>query len=326
MEHGRPNEEALLSLIHQGLARSLSSDAEGARQVLQDHLWSPRQERDALWNLMRRSPEVGQWLLRSRVVLGHSLMNTGRWEQAAVVLTETLTWMQEQQSWLRQQRWEEDAAFNLCWEDAWVECIQYLGIVLQEADYERAQAYLSTALIGLQRQWKPIVPKTPAAMLSNVRRDIASLKIKSWRVLGRDIERELEDIVSGVDPVYLVPGKMAGIGILWAKLHAGRAQAASSESHLARVRELERMGQAVEQTLILVQQDPSPMLQANFIADAAQLYQEHGMQIDAPLIRHAVNHCLAYGYRREAGQLLTLPAIGQILAEEDLHRLIRLIK
>jgi hypothetical protein len=326
MEHGHINDEMLLYLIHQGLTRSEYSDAEGARRILQDRLWSPRQDRYALWNVVQRSPQIGKWLLRSRVVLGHSLMNTGRWEQAAMMLTETLTWIHEHEAWLRQQNWEEDAAFRLSWGDAWVECMQYLAIVLQETDYERAQAYLSTTLIGLQRQWKPVIPKNPSAMISNVKRDVASLKIKKGQVTGRDIEYELEDIVSGVEPVHLVPEKIAGIDVLWAKLYAGRAKAAHSESHLRYVHELERMEQSVQHTLTLVLQGPSPMLQTNYIADAAQLFQDNGMQLDDQLIIYAVRQCLANGYRREASQLLGLPGIGQLLDEEDLHRLIRMMK
>ena len=323
-QHGRINEEALVALIQQGLTMRQSDHAEGARRLYQQHLWTPQQDQRMLWAFMRQSPEVGQWLLRSRIVLAHSLMNTGRWEQATVVLMETLTWMQEQDSWLRHQSWEEEDGFNVRPADAWVESLQYLGIVLQETDYERAQAYLSTALIGLERPWRTVVPKYPSAMRSNVKRDIASLKVKSGRLLGREIEYELEDSVSGLDPVHLVPGKMAGIGILWAKVSAGRARAVGAESHLMRLRKLERMEQAVEQTLALVQQDPSPMLQANFIADAAQIYQEQGMQLDAQLLRNAVHFCLDYGYRREAGQLLQIQTIGQLLTEADLHRLIRL--
>lgn len=326
MEYGHINEELLLFVIHQGLVRSQSSDAEGTRRILQDQLWSQHQDTSALWNSMQRSPLLGKWLLRSRVVLGHSLMNTGRWEQAAAVLAETLTWIHEQETWLRQQNWEEDAAFRLSWGDAWVECMQYLGIVLQETDYERAQAYLSTALIGLQRQWKPVIPKLPAAMISNIKRDIASLKIKRGLVTGRDIEHELDDIVAGVESVHLVPGKLAGIDILWAKLHAKRAKEARDESQHMYMHELEKMEQAVEQTLALVLHDPSPMLQANYIADAVQLFQENGMQIDVQLITHAVHNCLAYGYRREARQLLSLPGIGQLLTEEDLHGLIQLMQ
>lgn len=325
MEHGYIDEKALVSLIQQGLTISQRSDAEGTRQLFQNQLWTPQRDRRGLWEMISRSPKIGQWLLRSRVALAHSLMNTGRWEQAAVVLAENLTWMREHESWLRHQRWEEELAFNLRWEDAWVESLQYLGIVLQETDYQRAQAYLSTALIGLDRKWRPVVPKTPAAMLSNVRRDIASLKIKNGLVFGREIERELEEIVSGVEAAHLVPGKLAGIGILWAKLYGRRARSVSAESDMARLHELERMEQAVEQTLALVQLDPSPMLQANFIADAAQIYQEHGMHLDGQLLRQAAHSCLAYGYRREAGQLIGLPAIGQFLSEEELHGLIRLV-
>ncbi len=214
MKDGRIDEEQLLTCIQHGLALSFSGNARAALFVLQNQVWNPLQRDRIVWNGLMTTREMGKWLLRSRVMLAHSYMNTGRWDQARSLLEETLAWMQEQDSWLRQQPWEEEGAVNLRWGDAWVECQQYLGIVLQATDDERAQGHLHTAVTGMQRRWKPIVPKDPQALLSNVRRDIASLKIESGRVQDQELERDLDLILAGLDPVYLVPGKEAGIAIL----------------------------------------------------------------------------------------------------------------
>lgn len=253
-------------------------------------------------------------------------MNTGQWEQASAFLAETIEWIHEHEAWLRQQPWEDEGSVNLRWADALVESQQYLGIVLRTSDYERAQAHLQTTLARLQHPWKPIVPKTPS-MISYVKRDIASLKINGSRVTDREIENDLFSIHEGVDPTLLAPGKEAGFAILWAKFHARRAAIASKTKEFALYRhELEQMEQAANRSVALVQMDTSPMLRANFIADAAQLYQEQGLQFDVHLIVQAVEACLSNGYRREASQLLGLRGIGEIIPHQALHQLISTIR
>lgn len=320
---GKVDEEKLLSLIQRGLTLSFRDHAQDALTLLWNQLWLLLQDDVLLWNKLMRT-QIGKWLLRTRVALGHDFMNTGQWEQARAVLEETIAWMQENEFWLRQQVWEEDLSVNLRWSDAWVECHQYLGIVLQHTDYERAQGYLLTALSGIQRQWKPVIPRTPQAIVSNIKRDIVSLKIKSGRVMGRGLERELEETVTGLDPLFLVPGKEAGIAILWAGLYAGRANVAGKESHSERIYALGEMEQAAERAITLVRRDPSPMLQANFLAETAQLYQAHDLQFDIRFIQTAAHLCLLHGFRHQAQELLHLSAIGRIVDDEVLHRLIRL--
>lgn len=321
---GVVDEDAVLTWIKHGLAVSGSGDAQRSQLLLQERIWKPLYKKPHEWMRLMHTPNMGKWLLRSRVVLAHSLMNTGRWRQARSVLETTLHWMRENENWLRQQSWEDEASLNFRWSDAWVECHQYLGIVLQLEDYERAQGYLHTALIGLQRQWKPIRPKAPTAMVSNVRRDIVALKIRYGKAADREIAQDLDHIVEGLDPIFLGPGKVAGIAILRAAFYAHQATASGTERPTTRVGAFDHMQQSVEQVISLVQQEPSPMLRANFLADAAQLYDEQGLLFDARLVAESARLCVAYGYRRQAEQLLNWPGIGQCIPPEMLHQLIRL--
>jgi hypothetical protein len=135
----------------------------------------------------------------------------------------------------------------------------------------------------------------------------------------REIAHDLGLIVEGLDPMFLGPGKEAGISILWAALYVKQVASSGTESRTTRIRMLEHMEQFVERVLLLMEQEPPPMLRANFIADAAQLYDEHGLPFDARLVAEAARSCTAYGYRRQTEQLLALSGIGQFIPPQMLH-------
>ncbi len=154
MTNGHLDEEILMALTQRGILLNLSRNAGASFLVLWDHIWKQLQSDRQLWSQLMKRRYIGPWLLRSRAELGHSLMNTGQWEQASFFLEETIEWIHEHEAWLRQQMWEEEVriqgvSLNLRWTDTLVKSQQFLGIVLQPSDYERAQGHLQTILLRL---------------------------------------------------------------------------------------------------------------------------------------------------------------------------------
>src|SRR5262249_46813770 len=84
------DQDHLLETVQRGIGLDVQGAARAAAQVLYQEVWRSLEEDVALWNRLLTTPEVGSWLLRSRLQLGHSLMNCGNWPLAARYLQETI--------------------------------------------------------------------------------------------------------------------------------------------------------------------------------------------------------------------------------------------
>jgi transposase len=308
--------DRLLETIQQGIRLDVRCEARSATSVLYQEIWRPLEEDVALWSRLLNTSRIGSWLLRSRLQLGHSLMNSGNWPLAAHQLRETIDWMQEYPAGPRQRAWEEGEPrwVSLRRDDVWIECYQYLGIVLREGHLTSAYGYMQTAMNGISRQQRPVVPGD-WSMAGNLERDLAKLKLRLRRWSEQEVRQHLTNAEQSAEASGS-PGMQAATQIAWAKLHDRLAREAGEQDAGTRRQERERMEQAIEQALHLVDQEDSPILQAVILVDAAQLYQSHGMPVERQRVQRAAAYCLTYGYGNQALELLAIPGIHTWLAEE----------
>ncbi len=318
--------DRLLETVQRGIRLDVQSDARRAASVLYQEVWRPLEEEPELWSRLLTTPHVGSWLLRSRLQLGHSLMNSGNWPLAAHVLQETIDWMQEHPIGPGQRAWEdgEPRWASLRRDDIWIESFQYLGIVLREVNLPAASAYLHTALNRIQRQHHAVVPGD-WSMVGNLERDLAKLQLRMRRLPEEEIRQHLTNAEQSAETSGS-PGMQAATHIAWARLHERLAREAGEEERGIRRREREQMEQAIERALHLVEQEDTPILQTIFLVDATQLSQAQGMPIEFQRVQRAAQLCLTYGYGNQAQELLAIPGIHAWLSEEVLQKLISLSK
>jgi len=308
----RVDYERLMETIKTGFQLSVQSQPKRAAEVLYREVWQPLERDVDRWNKLLGVPRLGAWLLRSRVQLGHSFMNSGQWGLAARYFGETLQWMSEQQPDTRQRHWEEAGQIiSLRWDDVWIESFQYLGIVLRNHDWKAAHAYTHTALERMQRARKPLIPSSPA-MLGNLQRDFAKLKLKRDDTLDTEIADHLLRAQEQVGESS-APGMRADAHIAWARLASRQARRAGRADKSMWLHALERMEQELERVISLVAEESSPILRTILFTGAAYLYQAHGLPVNQMQVQEAARYCLTGGYGHQAREMLKL---------RDLHRLL----
>jgi transposase-like protein len=313
--------DRLLETVQRGIRLDVQSEAQAAARVLYQEVWRPLEDDPALWSRLLTTPQVGSWLLRSRLQLGHSLMNSGNWPLAAHYLRETIDWMLDHPIGPRQRAWEdgEPRWASLRRDDVWIECYQYLGIVLREEDLPTASAYMQTALPSIQRLYRPVVPGD-GSMLGNLERDLAKLQLRQRRLPEEEVRQHLRHAQRSAERSGS-PGMLAATYMAWARLSHRLAQEAGEQEQGTRRQQREQMEQAIERALQLVEQEDSPILRTNFFVDAAQLFHAQGMPIDGERVQWAAHYCLTYGYGNQAQELLAIPGIHAWLSEEIRRKL-----
>lgn len=266
--------------------------------------------------------ELGSWLLCSRLHLGHSLMNSGHWPQAAQMLRETIDWMREHPIEPRQRAGEEAPHFvSLRRDDVWLGCYQHLGIVLGKSDLVRAIGYLQTARQATQQPHRPVVP-SHEAMLGDLERDLAYLKLRLRRIPEGEIRQHLIRAQDAAEEA-VSPGTQVFTAIAWARLYDRLALQAGEREQGTRRRQRDLMAQFLARALDLVEgeREDRPMRQTLCFIDAAQLAQAHGMPVDGPRVQSAAQYCLTYGYGGQARELLAIPGIHTWLSEDVRRKL-----
>ena len=323
--------DCLMETVQMGIQLSIHSEARAASQVLYQQVWGPLEANPTLRNRLLATPEIGSWLLSSRLHLGHSLMNSGQWHQSAYYLRETIAWMQEQEHVVGIQRypWEDAPNFvSLRRDDVWLGCYQHLGLVLGKQDVKAALAYLQTALSGIQRSHNPVVPGDQT-MIGSLERDLANLKLRLRHFSQTEVRQHLLHAQQNAEDSG-DPGVQAFTQITWARLHDRLARAASEREKGTRHQQREYMQQALEQALQLVdgeqEDDDRPIRQTMCFVDMAQLAQAHGMPVDGQRLQHAAQNCLTYGYGHQAEKLLAMPEIHSWLPEDVRRNLINLLQ
>ncbi len=325
--------DSLLAIVQMGIRLSIHSEARAASQVLYQQVWAPLEANPTLSNRLLATPEIGSWLLSSRLHLGHSLMNSGHWSQAAHYLRETIAWMQEQEHAVGTHRrpwdWEDAPNFvSLRRDDVWLGCYQHLGLVLGKQDVKAGLAYLQTALNGIRRSHRPIVPGDQTT-IGSLERDLANLKLRLRHFSEAEVRQHLLHAQQNAENSG-VPGVQAYTHITQARLHDRLARAASEREKGVRRQQRESMQQSIEQALQLVEQEQEdhdrPMRQTMCFVDTALLAQTHGMPVDGRRLQRAVQNCLTCGYGHQAEKLLVMPDIHIWLPEDALRNLTNLLQ
>lgn len=309
--------DAFLSTIAQGLQASSASQAADAARLLGAAGWD-RIPPD-VWPGMLRHPHIGRLLVRSRIQLGHSYMNTGAWAQAAYVLSETFAWMHEAETEVRLRQRETGATeFSLQWDDLWVEALQYLGIVLRAVDPKRSLAYLHLAHAGLQasgpRQRRPTHPDV---LRGNVARDLAKAHLIQHRPDLRAVATLLGEAQQALAPTADIGMQ----GATWkelANLASAQAVAAQAAGEHGWGSSLDTMQAALGNARGIARQLDSPILQVNTDLTAIALHVRHGLPVAAHEVVTCASVCLRYGYGGQARQMLRLPALERWLPQQVL--------
>lgn len=322
--------DCLLKTVKEGIQLSVDSEARAASQVLYQQVWGPLEINPTLRNRLLVTPEIGSWLLSSRLHLGHSLMNSGHWSQSAHYLRETIAWMQEQEHSVGTQRrpWEDAPNFvSLRRDDVWLGCYQHLGLVLGKEDVKAGLAYLQTALSGIHRSHNPVV-SADQTMIGSLERDLANLKLRLRHFSEAEVRQHLLHAQQNAENSG-VSGMQAFTHITWARLYDRLARAASEREKGTRHQQRECMQQSLEQALQLVegaQEDHDrPMRQTMCFVDTALLAQTHRMPVDGRRLQRAARNCLTYGYGHQAEKLLAMPDIHIWLPEDERRNLTSLL-
>lgn len=321
--------DCLLETVQMGIRLSIHSEARAASQVLDQQVWGPLEANPTLRNRLFATPEIGSWLLSSLLHLGHSLMNSGYWSQAAHHLREAIGWLQEQEQAVgtQQRPWEDAPNFvSLRGDDVWLGCYQHLGLVLSKQDVKASLAYLQTALSGIHRSHRPVVPGDQT-MIGDLERDLANLKLKLRHFPEEEVRQHLLRAQQSAE-ISGSPGVQAFTYITWARLYDRLARAASEREKGTRHQQREYMQQSLEQALQLVEKEQvdRPMRQTMCFVDAAQLAHVHGMPVDRQRLQRAAQYCLTYGYGHQAEKLLAMPDIHSWLPEDTRRNLVNLLQ
>lgn len=322
--------DCLLEFVQRGIRLSIHSDARAASQLLSQQVWAPLKSDPALCHRLLAAPEIGNWLLSSRLHLGHSLMNSGHWSQSTSVLREAIDWMQEQRDAGRTQRhpWEDESHLvSLRRDDIWLGCYHHLGLTLGKYDEEVGLAYLQTALYALQRSHRPVVSSDPTVR-GSLERDLANLKLRMRAFSEAEVRQHLLHAQQNADQTGNL-GVQVYTCITWARLYDRLARAAGDREQGTRRRQRETMQHFLEQAIQLVEEEQEdydrPMRQTMCFLDTALLAQAHGLPVDSERLRRAGQYCLTYGYGHQAEKLLAMPDIHLSLPEDVQRGLTQII-
>lgn len=311
----------LLPLVVEGIAVGLNSRPAAAVAILGDRVWRRLGSDRRAWSRLLADPAVGPLLLRSRVELGRSLMNSGRWRAASEVFEETI-------GWLKQAPPEADdppppvpgVAASLRRDDAWIESYQYLAIVLRDRRPDAARGYLRIALDGIRSRSGRLVPLHRALAEGNLERDLATLLLRAAETPDAEIEAHLRaasDLLEEAGDQAM----MAATEMTQAKAAAWRAERARGEDRATWRSALDAVERSLDRAMGTLDGLDSPMLQANFYGDAARLALAHGLVVDERRLRRAATLCVTNGYGGQARQLLVLPGVERFISREVLGKL-----
>jgi len=329
--NGGVDYDYLLETVRRGIQLSIHSEAFAASQLLYQQVWRPLEADPTLLNRLLSTPEIGSWLLCGRLHLGHCLMNSGRWSQAEHHLRAAIEWMQEQETSLRTQRrpWEDEPNFvSLRLDDIWLGCYHHLGLVVaKQHDIEGGLGYLQTALFGIRRSHKPLVPGDQTEV-GSLERDLANLKLRLRRFSQVEVRQHLLSAHKNAEDSGDV-GVQAYTHISWARLYDRLALAANEREKGTCRQQRDNMQKSLEQVLLLLkgkkEDHDRPMRQTMCFATVALLQQKHGIPIDGQRLQQAAQNCITYGYGHQAQKLLSLSDIHIYLSEEMRQKLIDIL-
>jgi hypothetical protein len=322
--------DGLLETVQRGIWLSIHSEARAASQLLSQQVWSPLKRDPTLYRRLLTTPEMGSWLFSSRLHLGHSLMNSGRWSCSTTILRETIDWMQEfgDTGGTRRRPWEDEPQMvSLRRDDIWLGCYHHLGLTLGKYNEATGIAYLQTALSALQRFHRPVIA-SDQTVRGSLERDLANLKLRMRAFSETEVLQHLHYAQQNADQTGN-RGVQVYTCITWARLYDRLVRAAGDREKGTRRQHQKTMQRFLERAIELVETEQEdadrPMRQTMCFLDTALLAQAHGMPVDAERLRRAAQYCLTYGYGHQAEKLLAMPDNHLWLSEVTQHGLAKLI-
>jgi transposase len=317
-----PDLDDLISRALEGIDLSLQCRSREAVAMLDGKVWSRLEGDRHAWFALLDDPAVGDLFLRSRVQLGHSLMSVGQWRRAWLHLEETIGWLGRGTGDCDESTWQgPPLGVSLRRDDAWVECYQYLGIVLRDRDPALARSRVATVLAGIRStSTGRLVPTNAELAAGNLERDLAKLLMRAGGVADGEVEAHLRVSRTSLEETG-DHAMLAATDMAWADLHAARAAAVRGDDRPAWRHALDAMEAAVGRALVAIERLDSPLLQTDFFVDATRLSLAHGIPIDETRLRKAAAQTLTNGYGGQARQLLDLPGVDRFLPEEEFARL-----
>lgn len=322
--------EQLLLTVQEGIQLSLQSQVRAANNVLYQHVWRQLESDSTLLKRMLTTTQHGlsSWLLASRLLLGHSLMNSGQWVQSAHVLRQTLDWMGRRPTELRQSASEgKPYGVSLRQSDIWLGCTHHLGLMLaKQNQIEAGIGHLQTALDAIHRKHLPVIP-IDRSEAGSLERDLAHLKLRLRRFPREEIHQHLHEAQQSAEDAGSF-AKLAFTQFAWAKFYDRLARETEDRDKTTRQQRRNEMEQAIYRALAFVQAEASdrPMRLTLCYVDAAQLSQAHGIPLEKKWIQYAAEYCVSYGYGGQAAQLLAIQGVHKTLPEGLLRDLTLVVR
>jgi len=353
-EAARLATDRLLEECLRGVQLDVHCQAAAAVVVLED-LWVRIGPDNARRGALLRTPGLGSWLLRSLVHLGHALIVTGRWFPAWCALDEAKHWLETLPVERRQRAHEEvapwgSAAVGTPWtplsfssvradrylvslrrDDVWLECAQYLGVVLRDDPNQRGIDALREALRAFApRRTREPEPCWPDNRRGTLEHDVARLKLRNGRFPDADVAAHLRQATAHIRHAQTrgAPGHgmLAAIETTRA-MHHQRAAARHPAGGAAWARELERMAAALAAGIAHAEREFDPVIGVTTRFEATGMLLAAGMpgELDRARLHRAAATCLRNGYAGQARELLAIPGIAHHLPEPTRHQLHALV-
>lgn len=295
----------MLDACQRGIQLDIHDRALAAVSVLEGEVWhriGPDHVRHAT---LLQTPVLGSWLLRSLVHLGHALITIGRWYSAWAYLEAAKHWLQtlpfsrHQISFKEEGQWISDGPgtswitmahgvrdpiarpwVSLRRDDVWIECCQYLGVVLRDDPAWRGLEALERGLDvfnpGSRRQVNPRYPANPRGTLEH---DLGRLMLRIGRFPPGQVERHLADAEEQMRIAQTQGawghGMLATIAIARSLLHrhvSGTRPPGSAD----RTRELERMAAQTMSAAAHADRDRTPIIGVTVVVVRGQRLRRSG--------------------------------------------------
>jgi len=347
VDDGTPvDEERVLRQVLRGIRIDLYGDPRTAAVTLQQAL-REIVERDArtVHNLFRE-PELGSWLQRGMLQLGHALIDAGRWRSALAWLSLLDGWLADDESLpsARQRRYQELGRWYVGdGDDQWQAANQELaapdGSVMESVSLRQADVWLETqqylALLSRDQQGTATVERLAEAhrvidrelpwyvtpwkrqhYRGIITHDLAVAEIQAgWPVpvILNHLRSADEDLAAS--------GNVGMTASAWSNIARAHVLDATREPH--RRRHHHNLAHAAANRAIdLVAGDRSPVLRANIWTDTTLTAATIGSleQVDRERIHSVATLAIAHGMGRMARRLIDTPALRDLVNDylEDL--------
>lgn len=352
-ETARLDIDRLLEACQRGIQLDVHNQVLEAVRVLEGEVWNRIGPDYKRHTALLQTTVLGSWLLRSLVHLGHALITVGRWYSAWGYLEVARHWLQTLPSDRLQVAFEESAQwisdgpgtpwirmahgvrdpFSRPWvslrrDDVWIECCQYLGVVLRDdPKWGGLEALRQGLEVFDSKSRRRVNPRYPANPRGTLEHDLGRLMLRMGNTYqAREIERHLAE---AEDQMRIAQtqgawghGMLAAIAIARSLLHR-QVSSRNPVGSTTWASELERMAAQAMSGIAHAERDGTPIIGVTVVFEATGLLLSAGManELDRTRLHRAVEICVTNGYAGQARELLVAPGIEQHVSPEALARL-----